>query len=181
MSTLIKKCDNSQHQSDHETDQRHQAGGLAQHAGGHRGNESQAKPHEIPCKLSTRFPFWLDGRFFREYLGAKNKEYGRKFVWTDGSKMNYTNWEKRSNFRKKGGCGHKGQCFGEPQDLPASLCLHGGVDLIGTISAKAKAAAIEEEQRCYTWGNQQTCTAKLPFVCKRARVRLDMVKVPIRM
>ena len=155
MSTLIDKC---QLEPDEKTDQR-----------GHRGNESEPKPQELSCK---RFPFWLDGRFIREYLGAQNEEYGRKFVWTDGSKMNYTNWEKRSNYRKTGGCGRPwGEplgCFGEPQDLPTSLCLHGGVDLIGTVSAKARSAAEERGPRCYTWGNQQNCKAKLPFVCKRA-------------
>ena len=47
------------------------------------------------------------------------------------------------------------------------MCMHGGVDIIGTVSAKARSAPEDEDLRCYTWGNQQNCTATLPYVCKK--------------
>ena len=73
--------------------------------------------HEENCFVSgiakdcrcKHFPFWLDGRFIREYLGFQNKDYGKKFIWTDGSKMIYQKWEKRSNYRGNDGCGNEAE------------------------------------------------------------------------
>ena len=117
--------------------------------------------------------FWLGGRYIRE-IGIPGGSVGDRFIWTDGSQMKYTNWNKDSQPRN---CS-TGDCpYGEPQDSESNLCLHGGVNNIRLAGkrreGKGKGKAREppkEMGKCYTWGNQRGCLEQLSFVCKRRLV-----------
>jgi len=147
--------------------------------------------HEENCFVSSllpaspRQPFWMDGRFIRDSLSQQNQkqnggilrptEIAARFIWTDGSKMDFTNWNKRSNPRN---CSDN--CpLGEPQDSPTNLCLHGAVDYYGAKAGKGKTAPPPNvgkgkgkgltQPHCYTWGNQKECSERMIFVCKKQK------------
>merc|ERR1711934_1342240 len=110
--------------------------------------------------------FWLDGIFIIEFMPnmTSTSELGEKFIWTDGSKMEYKNWNKISRVRN---CSQGDDCPpGEPQQSDTNLCLHGGVN---EIRAPVQQREVATDDHCTTWGNQESCTKKLPFVCKRAK------------
>ena len=117
--------------------------------------------------------FWIDGRFITEYE-KESTAYGRKFIWTDGTKWQYDIWD--PNTSSRGPCNKtEGSCMGEPQNVPfGGQCLHAGVMQISQVDPKtiknsrSRSAAITTPlpNRCYTWGNQFECTDRLPFVCK---------------
>jgi len=110
--------------------------------------------------------FWLDGIFLTEFKPntTSTSELGEKFIWTDGSKMDYKNWNKISRARN---CSQGDDCPpGEPQQSDTNLCLHGGVS---EIRAPVPQREVATDDHCTTWGNQESCTKKLPFVCKRAK------------
>ena len=138
-----------------------------------------------------RQPFWLDGRFIRDYVKKHNgsltspTKLSERFIWTDGSKMEYRNWNKNSNPRN---CSGSNCPLGEPQDSPTKLCLHGAVDSLGkgkeprpplnalggNIEGKGQGKGKGEgrwptQGDCYTWGNQEECSKPMAFVCKKRR------------
>ena len=118
--------------------------------------------------------FWLDGIFIIEFMPNMTSELGEKFIWTDGSKMDYKNWNKISRARN---CSQGDDCPpGEPQESDTNQCLHGGVD---EIRAPVQQRKVATDDHCTTWGNQESCNTKLPFVCKRAKVqRRDYFAIP---
>merc|ERR1712001_124853 len=93
--------------------------------------------------------FWLDGRFIFEFKKKTsgclllNVEMADRLIWTDGSKMDYHHWDRKSIPR--------------PLDSPTKLCLHG----------KGITTPAPFCEYCDSWGNQVDCTEPLNFVCKR--------------
>ena len=113
--------------------------------------------------------FWLDGRFIPEYMADKTSvaELGEKFIWTDGSKMDYKNWNSESRARN---CSKKMCPPGEPQQSETHLCLHGGVSSMQEPEPfQNREEATDTEVKCASWGNQVDCITKLPFVCKKVK------------
>ena len=120
-------------------------------------------------QVTRGYPFWLDGRFIREYKRNNNRQYTKlseRFIWTDGTPMQYMHWNKASRPRN---C-TRGFCPpGEPQDSSTNLCLHGGVYSLGSSGKKIHNGQCGRYAYWpgYTWGNEHDCTEKMAFVCKR--------------